>query len=87
MALAKMDQLVLALETVKRLEEANSELREQIKLLQQTKSCVGCKSFNGTQICNNFIARSGYESHTFCCNRYEPNETYYTEHEKCEVSR
>ena len=45
----------------------------ELEALQQ-RSCKGCKAFNGTQICDNFIARSGYESKDFCCNRYEPKE-------------
>lgn len=53
--------------------EMYNEAIAELKALQQ-RSCEWCKSFNGTQICNNFIARSGYKSNTFCCNRYEAKE-------------
>ena len=65
-------------EKVKRLKEANSELREQIKLLQQPKSCEGClhRSFLDkiltNKVTNGFCMENGFFTKVgFCCNRYE----------------
>ena len=55
-------------EKVKRLKEANSELREHIKLLQQPKSCSTCKHWVDL-VCRSVLG-IGTDS-TFYCNRYE----------------
>ena len=53
-------------------EEEKAEVFECIEELEQLKnrSCENCKYYNNTQVCDIFIARSGYKSDDFFCNKW-----------------